>query len=78
MKKASLEQHISYGAELNRIRHDLMNLIVEISGTCGKTRIQQLMRALKAIEKQQSLLDDIVCNDFPTYEKATQVYYPRS
>lgn len=72
----TLEQHIEFGNQLKNFRramsqHHILN--------CGKTiRSRENNTAAKTwdwMSKLASVMDDLVCRDFPDCEFATRIYY---
>jgi len=70
----TLAQHRELGEKLQEFRNLLMQDGLNIRPKSYPVS-KSILAALKSIERMQSELDSVVCQDFPDCKDATQIYY---
>jgi hypothetical protein len=75
----TVEQHERLGNELQKMRDVFPEIIVDLSKAYPqKTKVVDLAyRALEAIERLRSKMDDLICRECPEYETLNilDIYY---
>ena len=75
-KKISLEEHKKYGAEFYELRDKIMDIVQPLRKAYPRAD-GKAEALLSAIEGFRTVMDDIVCGEYPQIPDMERVHYPR-
>lgn len=76
--KMTLEDHRNFGEAVKVFRETIMLPAPFCVGNRSSRESKAVMRTLDQIDRLKSVMDDVVCRDFPKCEDATRIYYGAS
>ncbi|MCW7755255.1 hypothetical protein OOT00_14805 [Desulfobotulus sp. H1] len=76
MKKISLEEHKKYGEELFELRNRIGKIVLPLRNAYPRADAKA-EALLSAMEGFRTIMDDIVCGEYPQLPDMERVYYPR-
>ena len=73
----SIVHHNKAGETLQNAYNDILTLECELSRYFGKTTAPTVMagQIVKKLQEFRSLMDDLVCRDYPEYDFTHRLYY---